>query len=88
VNHFLRGQAGFSQLMQFLENTKFDTRLRELMVMRIGSVTGSAALSQTSGSSEGGWAGYHETWFSFRIVAIAFRPRSFSTRSGFISASP
>src|ERR1700687_5455812 len=32
----------FSQLMQLLENNKFDTRLRELMIMRIGWVTGSA----------------------------------------------
>src|SRR5258707_14209027 len=31
-----------SQLMQLLENNKFDTRLRELMIMRIGWVTGSA----------------------------------------------
>jgi hypothetical protein len=30
---------------------------------------------------------YHEPWFSFRIAAIAFRPRSFSKPSGFISAS-
>src|ERR1700728_2832663 len=30
------------QLMQLLENNKFDTRLRELMIMRIGWVTGSA----------------------------------------------
>jgi alkylhydroperoxidase family enzyme len=28
--------------MQLLENNKFDTRLRELMIMRIGWVTGSA----------------------------------------------
>ena len=32
----------FAQLMQLLENNKFDTRLRELMIMRIGWVTGSA----------------------------------------------
>ena len=31
-----------SQLIQLLENNKFDTRLRELMIMRIGWVTGSA----------------------------------------------
>jgi alkylhydroperoxidase family enzyme len=38
------GVAGvaYSQLMQLLENNKFDTRLRELMIMRIGWVTGSA----------------------------------------------
>jgi hypothetical protein len=39
------------------------------------------------GIERGRWAGYHEPWPSFRIAAIAFRPRSFSTRSGFISAS-
>jgi hypothetical protein len=32
--------------------------------------------------------GYHEPWLSFRIGAIAFRSRSFSTRYGFISALP
>src|SRR5262249_10248767 len=32
----------FGQLMQLLENNKFDTRLRELMIMRIGWATGSA----------------------------------------------
>jgi alkylhydroperoxidase family enzyme len=38
------GVAGvaYSQLVQLLENNKFDTRLRELMIMRIGWVTGSA----------------------------------------------
>jgi alkylhydroperoxidase family enzyme len=35
-------RVAFSQLMQLLENNKFDTRLRELMIMRIGWVTGSA----------------------------------------------
>src|SRR2546423_13119313 len=35
-------RVAFSQLMQQLENNKFDTRLRELMIMRIGWVTGSA----------------------------------------------
>lgn len=35
-------RAAFGQLMQLLENNKFDTRLRELMIMRIGWVTGSA----------------------------------------------
>lgn len=35
-------RAAFSQLFQLLENNKFDTRLRELMIMRIGWVTGSA----------------------------------------------
>ena len=35
-------RVAFSQLMQLLENNKFDTRLREMMIMRIGWVTGSA----------------------------------------------
>ncbi|HVC56743.1 MAG TPA: carboxymuconolactone decarboxylase family protein [Stellaceae bacterium] len=35
-------RVAFSQLMQLLENNKFDTRLRALMIMRIGWVTGSA----------------------------------------------
>src|SRR5580704_8719050 len=35
-------RVAFSQLMQLLENNKFDTRLRELMIMRIGWGTGSA----------------------------------------------
>jgi len=35
-------RVAFSQLMQLLESNKFDTRLRELMIMRIGWVTGSA----------------------------------------------
>jgi alkylhydroperoxidase family enzyme len=35
-------RVAFSQLIQLLENNKFDTRLRELMIMRIGWVTGSA----------------------------------------------
>src|SRR4029077_14358991 len=35
-------RVAFSQLMQLLENNRFDTRLRELMIMRIGWVTGSA----------------------------------------------
>src|ERR1700680_1708948 len=35
-------RVAFSQLMQLLENNKFDTRLRELMIMRIAWVTGSA----------------------------------------------
>jgi alkylhydroperoxidase family enzyme len=35
-------RVAFSQLMQLLENNKFETRLRELMIMRIGWVTGSA----------------------------------------------
>src|SRR5258707_6761548 len=35
-------RVAFSQLMQLLENNKFDTRLRELMIMRIGWVTCSA----------------------------------------------
>src|SRR3954466_486444 len=35
-------RGAFSQLMQLLENNRFDTRLRELMIMRIGWVTGSA----------------------------------------------
>ena len=35
-------RVAFSQLLQLLENNTFDTRLRELMIMRIGWVTGSA----------------------------------------------
>src|SRR3974390_3666887 len=35
-------RVAFGQLMQLLENNKFDTRLRELMIMRIGWGTGSA----------------------------------------------
>lgn len=35
-------RVAFGQLMQLLENNKFETRLRELMIMRIGWVTGSA----------------------------------------------
>ena len=35
-------RVAFSQLMQLLENHKLDIRLRELMIMRIGWVTGSA----------------------------------------------
>jgi alkylhydroperoxidase family enzyme len=35
-------RVAYSQLMQLLENNRFDTRLRELMIMRIGWVTGSA----------------------------------------------
>src|SRR5580765_5751711 len=35
-------RVAFSQLMQLLEHNTFDTRLRELMIMRIGWVTGSA----------------------------------------------
>lgn len=34
-------RVAFSQLLQLLENNKFDTRLREMMIMRIGWVTGS-----------------------------------------------
>jgi alkylhydroperoxidase family enzyme len=34
-------RVAFGQLMQLLENNKFDTRLRELMIMRIAWVTGS-----------------------------------------------
>jgi alkylhydroperoxidase family enzyme len=34
-------RVAFSQLLQLLENNTFDTRLRELMIMRIGWVTGS-----------------------------------------------
>src|SRR5260370_32805845 len=36
------GRVAFSQLTQLLENNRFDTRLRELMIMRLGWVTGSA----------------------------------------------
>ena len=35
-------RAAFGQLLQLLENNRLDTRLRELMIMRIGWVTGSA----------------------------------------------
>ena len=35
-------RVAYTQLIQLLENNKFDTRLRELMIMRIGWVTGSA----------------------------------------------
>jgi alkylhydroperoxidase family enzyme len=35
-------RVAFSQLLQLLENNTFDTRLRELMIMRIAWVTGSA----------------------------------------------
>src|SRR5450631_619214 len=35
-------RVAFGQLMQLLENNKCDTLLRELMIMRIGWVTGSA----------------------------------------------
>jgi alkylhydroperoxidase family enzyme len=34
-------RVAFFQLMQLLENNTFDTRLREMMIMRIGWVTGS-----------------------------------------------
>src|SRR5271156_7083253 len=34
-------RVAYSQLIQLLEDNKFDTRLRELMIMRIGWVTGS-----------------------------------------------
>lgn len=35
-------RVAFTQLMQLLENNRLDTRLRELMIMRIGWLTGSA----------------------------------------------
>lgn len=35
-------RVAYSQLIQLLENNKFDTRLRELMIIRVGWVTGSA----------------------------------------------
>jgi alkylhydroperoxidase family enzyme len=35
-------RVAFMQLMQLLENNRLDTRLRELMIMRIGWATGSA----------------------------------------------
>jgi alkylhydroperoxidase family enzyme len=35
-------RAAYNQLIQLLEHNKFDTGLRELMIMRIGWVTGSA----------------------------------------------
>jgi alkylhydroperoxidase family enzyme len=34
-------RVAFGQLLQLLENNRFDTRLRELMIMRIAWVTGS-----------------------------------------------
>jgi alkylhydroperoxidase family enzyme len=34
-------RVAYSQLIQLLENNKFDTRLRELMIMRIAWFTGS-----------------------------------------------
>ena len=34
-------RVAYGQLIQLLENNKLDTRLRELMIMRIGWVTGS-----------------------------------------------
>jgi alkylhydroperoxidase family enzyme len=34
-------RVAYTQLIQLLENNKFDIRLRELMIMRIGWVTGS-----------------------------------------------
>ena len=42
VNNPGVARVAYSQLIQLLENNKFDTRLRELMIMRIGWVTGSA----------------------------------------------
>src|ERR1700726_658412 len=54
----------YSQLIQLLENNKFDTRLRELMIMRIGWVTGSAyewtqhwRVAATAGISARGYSG-------------------------------
>src|SRR6202050_5849305 len=41
VNNPGVARVAFGQLMQLLENNKLDTRLRELMIMRIGWVTGS-----------------------------------------------
>ena len=35
-------RVAYNQLIQLLENNKFEMRLRELMIMRIGWVTGSA----------------------------------------------
>jgi alkylhydroperoxidase family enzyme len=35
-------RVAFTQLIQLLENNRLDTRLRELMIMRIGWTTGSA----------------------------------------------
>lgn len=35
-------RVAYGQLIQLIENNKLDTRLRELMIMRIGWVTGSA----------------------------------------------
>ena len=44
-------RVAYGQLLQLLENNKLDTRLRELMIMRIGWVTGSAY----EWTSTGGW---------------------------------
>ena len=42
VNNPGVARVAFGQLLQLLENNTFDTRLRELMIMRIAWVTGSA----------------------------------------------
>jgi hypothetical protein len=49
--------------------------------IKLGLVTGMGIERQR-------WGAYREPWLRFRIAVIAFRPRSFSTRSDFISASP
>ena len=41
VNNPGVARVAYGQLLQLLENNTFDTRLRELMIMRIGWVTGS-----------------------------------------------
>jgi hypothetical protein len=44
-------RVAYSQLIQLLENNKFDTRLRELMIMRIGW----SPVRLMNGRSTGGW---------------------------------
>ena len=44
-------RVAYSQLMQLLENNKFDTRLRELMIMRIGWLPARLTSGRTTGGS-------------------------------------
>jgi alkylhydroperoxidase family enzyme len=49
-------RVAYTQLIQLLENNKFDTRLRELMIMRIGWVTGSVyEWTQHLACGDDGW---------------------------------
>ena len=57
-------RVAFSQLLQLLENNTLDFRLRELMIMRIGWVTGSVyewtqhwRVATTGGVAAGGYPG-------------------------------